>query len=126
MKKTLLGLVLIGLLIFAAVSVFAGSHGAIAYSSSTGKCGYSNGCCTIQEAIELAISFCGAPDCEAKNAFFGSCGAIAKASNGLYGSSGGYDCREKAEARALAECARQGGGDCKVICWSCAQGGCGR
>ena len=93
--------------------------GAIAYSKSTGKTGYSYGYNDIQTANQRAINGCGESDCEVTAVFWNGCGALAKGRNGSTGwATAGSRC--EAESKALREC-NSVDSDCKVICWACSK-----
>jgi serine/threonine-protein kinase len=91
--------------------------GAIAYSKSTGKTGYSYGYNDIQSANQRATNGCGESDCEVNAVFWNGCGALAKGRDGgtAWATAGS---RSAAESRALREC-NSVDSDCKIICWAC-------
>jgi serine/threonine protein kinase, bacterial len=90
--------------------------GALAYSDSTGRYGFAYDYITQAEAINSAVERCKARDCRGVVWFRNGCGAFAKG-NGAYGWGIG-DTRAVAEAKALAECRKRGGG-CSIIQWAC-------
>ncbi|MBI3654348.1 MAG: DUF4189 domain-containing protein [Acidobacteria bacterium] len=90
--------------------------GAIAYSSSTGRYGYSYDYGTQADAINSAVNKCGIRDCRAVVWFVNGCGAFAKGDNASGWGVG--ETRALAESKALAEC-RKRGGNCRVTQWVC-------
>jgi serine/threonine protein kinase, bacterial len=90
--------------------------GALAYSDSTGRYGFAYDYASQAQAINAAVERCKARDCRGVVWFRNSCGAFAKG-NGAYGWGIG-DSRGLAEAKALAECRKRGGG-CRIIQWAC-------
>ncbi len=91
--------------------------GAIAYSKSTGRWGYSYGYGDPSSANNAARNECGRDDCEVKVVFWNGCGALAKGRNGGMGW-GTAGSRYGAESRALQEC-NSVDSDCEIICWAC-------
>ncbi len=100
------------------VSQSKAEYGAIAYSSSTGRCGYSQGHGSADGAIAAAKANCGESDCVWKAWFRDSCGALARAESGATGYSHGFNNMDDAKKRALAECQNRGS-NCRLICWAC-------
>ncbi|MEW6128819.1 MAG: DUF4189 domain-containing protein [Acidobacteriota bacterium] len=90
--------------------------GAIAYSKSSGRIGYSYDYATEAQAINSAVERCGVRDCQAVVWFVNGCGALAKGDKG-YGWAIGAS-RSEAEGKALAECRKRGGG-CRIVQWAC-------
>ena len=90
--------------------------GAIAYSTSTHRYGVAYDYGTQAQAINSAVERCRVNDCKAVVWFKNSCGAFAQGTN-AYGWGLG-NVRAEAEAKALAECRKHGGG-CHVVAWSC-------
>lgn len=108
-------------LIFAA-PVSAGScgynqcWGAVGIGSGT-IWGYSYGLPNESSALDRLYVEC--PLCENVYTFFNTCGAIAKDSNGAWGSGWG-DTRELAEFYAVDTCYKYGT-DCAPAVWACSQ-----
>lgn len=94
------------------------SYGAIAYSKSTGRYGYSYDYGTQSMAEAQALGNCGDVSCHVYVWFKNSCGALAKADNGDLGW-GWSGSRGSAEARALANCRSVSGQSCDIVCWAC-------
>jgi serine/threonine-protein kinase len=101
----------------ASKAVARDNWGAIAYSNSTGRAGYSYDYATQADAINSAVQRCGVRDCRAVVWFVNGCGAYAKGDNNSYGWGTGTS-RAVAESNALAECRKRGGG-CRIIQWTC-------
>ena len=93
------------------------NYGAIAYSSSTGRYGYSYDFGSRAEAENYAISKCGRGDCVVKVWFKNACGALAVGRRGALGW-GLAGSRGSAEDRALSECQSRTSG-CSVRTWAC-------
>lgn len=96
-----------------------GSFGAIAYSASTGRSGWSASHGTKNAALRAAINSCGEADCRAEVWLQGSCGAAVRGKNGI-STSWGYPDRRGAEWRALAECSI-GSSECVLVAWACSR-----
>jgi serine/threonine-protein kinase len=91
--------------------------GAIAYSASTQRWGYSKDFSSREGAERRAITECNAGDCVVKVWFGNACGAIAKAQNGSVG--WGWDnSKAVAEGKAMQECFKVGN-NCTVLCSVC-------
>jgi len=108
----------VGLFVGIEVAAAADVFGAIAYSKSTGKWGYSYDYSSREEAESAAVGNCDRNDCVVKSWFKNSCGALAKASNKALGYSWGAPDRERAERIALSKC-RERGSRCRIITWAC-------
>ena len=93
------------------------NYGAIAYSSSTGRYGYSHDFGSRAEAENYAVSQCGMSDCAVKVWFRNACGALAVGQRGGMGW-GWSGSRGGAENIALNECQARTSG-CSVRAWSC-------
>ncbi len=84
----------------------SGNHGAIAYSSSTGRCGWSVDYSNSNSAGNAAERECGRSDCRTVLTFRNACGALATSSSSAGWAWAGS--RSQAEQSALNECrARQ-------------------
>lgn len=90
--------------------------GALAYSYRTGHYGFAYDYPTQAAAINEAVRRCPARDCRAVVWFHNGCGAFARGKRAWGWGIGGT--RREAEATALAECQKRGGG-CRVIQWAC-------
>ncbi len=95
------------------------TFGAIAYSPSTGRTGWSFNNTDQATALYSSVQYCGQPDCAATVWVQGGCAAIAtSASGGTL--TWGYDAdRNNARVRALTACGSNGWGDCQVKAWVC-------
>jgi hypothetical protein len=107
----------VALWLFPAVAHAQDNYGAIAYSSSTGRYGYSYDFGSQAEAENYAISKCGRSDCVVKVWFKNACGALAVGRRGALGW-GLAGSRGSAEGRALSECQSRTSG-CSVRAWAC-------
>jgi hypothetical protein len=92
-------------------------YGAIAYSSSSGRYGYSHDWGSRAEAEDYARSQCGRSDCAIKVWFKNACGALAVGRRGGLGW-GWSDSRGAAENVALNECQARTSG-CSIRSWAC-------
>jgi hypothetical protein len=92
-------------------------YGAIAYSSSTGRHGYSYDWGSRSEAEDYARSKCGSGDCAIKVWFKNACGALAVGRRGGTGW-GWSSSRGAAESVALNECQSRTSG-CNIRTWAC-------
>jgi len=92
-------------------------YGAIAYSSSTGRYGYSHDWGSRSEAEDYARSQCGRSDCAIKVWFKNACGALAVGQRGGLGW-GWSSSRGAAESVALNECQAKSSG-CNIRTWAC-------
>lgn len=91
-------------------------HGAIAYSGSTGKCGFSFDYNDRPSAESRAIKECGRGDCEVVVWFMNSCGALAQGDHAIgYAYAGS---KAEAQQMALEKCSEDTK-NCEVICWAC-------
>jgi hypothetical protein len=99
-------------------AVSADNYGAIAFSSSTGKYGYSFDHTSRANAEARAMYECSARGrgCKVAIWFKNACGAVATGSNG-WGSAWGQT-RNAAERAAINNC-RQYTQQCRVLAWSC-------
>ena len=95
----------------------ADNYGAIAYSSSSGRYGYSYDWGSRADAENYARSQCGSTDCAVKVWFKNACGALAVGQNGGLGW-GWSGSRGAAESTALNECQSRTGG-CSIKSWAC-------
>lgn len=91
--------------------------GAIAYSKSTGRWGYSYGYRDPSSANNAAMNRCDRDDCEVKLVCWNGCGALAKGRDGGMGW-GTAGPRSGAEVQALQEC-NGVDNNCEIICWAC-------
>ena len=107
----------IALWLFPAVVHAQDNYGAIAYSSSSGRYGYSYDFGSRAEAENYAISKCGRSDCVVKVWFRNACGALAVGQRGGLGW-GWSGSRGGAEDIALNECQAKTSA-CNVRVWSC-------
>ncbi len=94
------------------------NYGAIAYSESSGKWGYSYDYGSRGQAENAALRRCKSGDCEIKLWFKNSCGALAKGDKGALGWLWAAEGRREAESRALSE-SRARGSNCRILCWTC-------
>lgn len=99
----------------------ADSFGAIAFSPDTGASSHSTGRSSRGNAQEWALYYCGeyADDCRIAINFRNACGAVARGSNGGWGSNWGYN-RAGAENNAISAC-RQHDRGCRVVRWACSK-----
>ncbi|MEG3838741.1 DUF4189 domain-containing protein [Microcoleus sp. herbarium14] len=98
------------------------THGATAYSATSGTTGISWDYATEKEALNAAVAACnkqsgGANDCKPLTSNSNNCGAIAVGKGGA-GAGWGND-KSAAEAQALAGCSELEGGNCKVQLSAC-------
>lgn len=107
----------VALWLFPAVVQAQNNYGAIAYSSSTGRYGYSYDFGSRGEAEDYARSQCGRSDCVVKVWFKNACGALAVGQRGALGW-GWSGSRGSAEDRALNECQSRTSA-CSVRTWAC-------
>jgi len=107
----------VALWLFPAVVQAQDNYGAIAYSSSTGRYGYSYDWGSRAEAEDYARSQCGRSDCAVKVWFKNACGALAVGRRGALGW-GWAGSRGQAEGRALSECQARASG-CNIRSWAC-------
>jgi Domain of unknown function (DUF4189) len=96
------------------------SYGAIAYSAETGDYGYSDRFANRAQAEQRARQECGKSDCEIATWYFDSCGALAADDDGNWGGAQGSD-EQRAIEGARAQCAKEGGQNCKVIVSRCSR-----
>jgi hypothetical protein len=88
-------------------------YGAIAYSPSSDRFGYSYNYISRGPAENRALSECGQNDCVVAAWFYNRCGALATSSTGAWG--GAQDASaERARSKALQICADHGGTDCDI------------
>lgn len=118
MRRFFAALMLVGLvgLVPAQSASAADTYGAIAYSPSTGRYGYSSGYGGQQQATIAALGYCastGAPDCRIAVWYRNAWGALARGSNGAWGWGWGTS-REGANYQALKGCNDHGGASCKI------------
>jgi len=95
------------------------TYGAIAYSPSSGRVGYSYNFANRSAADARASQECGKPDCVIATWYYNNCGAVAASSTGAWAGEHAASTR-RAEALAMARCEHQGGRDCKVLASHCA------
>jgi caspase domain-containing protein/uncharacterized protein DUF4189 len=95
-----------------------GPYGAIAYSPSSRTYSSSKHHANRELAEQAAKRECGKGDCEIASWFYNGCGALAVASDDFWGAMWGNN-EQRAQALALARCAKEGGKDCKVVFSSC-------
>jgi len=96
-------------------------YGAIAYGSSSGAYGWSNDLADPQAAEQQALNNCKAhgDDCQVVVDFWNTCAAVA-ADQGTVGYGLG-DTEDQAEEEAVAACEEDGGDNCAIQAWACAQ-----
>jgi Tfp pilus assembly protein PilW len=96
----------------------SGNYGAIAYSSSTGKWGYSYEYDSQRGAESRALAECrndgGSDDCEVTVWFNQACGALAVDGTGAWGADWAESKRE-AESKALANCKQYADKRCELL-----------
>lgn len=100
--------------------------GAIAGAASTGDMGASVGRRSKREAVSEALARCathGAKDCKIDTTYKNQCIAYADPEPGSKGivSISVAGSREEATSRVLSYCAKNGGGQCKVLYTDCAE-----
>jgi hypothetical protein len=95
-------------------------YGAVAYSPSSGRFGYSDRYGNSESAKERALDECGQVDCAA-TWFSNGCGAFSAGSNGSWGGNWALN-EQRAQALSLAHCAQQGGIDCEIKISHCSGG----
>lgn len=95
-----------------------GIYGAIAYSPSTQKIGFSWRYPTQAEAEQTARQFCEADDCKIATWFGDNCGALATGPQG-WGGDYGPDVAT-ARAKAIQRCS-QYSSNCRVVRWVCSK-----
>ena len=108
---------LMGALLFAsAAPAAAQSWGALAFSENGTAYSYSRNYATKEEAEQGALAECGkyASDCKIYDTFENRCTALAGSPNGVYGWAWGGDLQAR-QARAIQECAKQGGTECRMV-----------
>jgi serine/threonine-protein kinase len=95
-------------------------YGAIAYSQSDRRWGYSYNWDSRYEAEQRALQECSAKGraCKVVTWFKNNCGALANGSNGAYGYAWGPN-KEAAIRKATRYCRQQGGTHCTWRCWAC-------
>jgi len=97
------------------------AYGAMAYSPGTGAYGYVYDLGSRSEAESGALAQCAGRtsggDCKVLLWFKNSCGAIATATNGAYGSGWG-ESRALAEQNAVTSCSRNAS-NCQPLAWAC-------
>ena len=96
------------------------SYGAIAYSANSGAWGYSEEYGSRGQAESRAKKECRVKDCEIAAWSYDSCGAVAAGDNGSWGGAQGSDVR-RAQNRAQARCAKEGGTNCKIVFSRCSR-----
>lgn len=120
--KSVAIVLLVGIFLILPASAHRNNHdkyGAIAYDEATGRWGTAYNYSSRSEAEEAAVRKCGSPGCIAYNHFRNSCGALATASNKIFGYSWGTD-EYDAKQKALAKCRERSNGEpCKALCWTC-------
>ena len=92
----------------------AALYGAIAYSESTGKYGYSYNFAYLSDAEADAIAHCGATDATVVAWCWNEYAALAVDDDGNYGYSSG-ESKEEAESTALSYCT---GKNPRILCWT--------
>jgi Domain of unknown function (DUF4189) len=95
-------------------------YGAVAYSPSSGRFGYSDKYSSSGPAKKRALEECGQADCDI-TWFSNGCGAYSASSNGSWGGNWAPDA-QRAQALAQAHCAQQGGTDCEIKISHCSGG----
>lgn len=91
---------------------------AVAYSPSSGVCGFTTADARRDAALADAIAQCGASDCEANSHWvLNGCIAFARGSGGRSGWSLG-DTKREAIGGALRQC-RAVASACEEACWTC-------
>jgi len=98
-------------------------YGAIAYSLSTNKVGYSQKYWTAEEAERMAVYYClrktgGARDCKSEVSFVNGCGALAFGDDDVV-RWGRNEIKSVAEESALSSCRRNDGVNCELIFSHC-------
>ena len=113
--------VLLGALLFvSAAPAAAQSWGALAFSENGTAYSYSRNYGTKEEAERSALSECAkyASDCKIYETFEDRCTSLAGSPNGVYGWAWGGDL-EARQARAVQECTKQGGTECRMVVSFC-------
>ena len=98
-------------------------YGAIAYSLSANKVGYSHDYRTAEQAERRAVYEClrktgGARDCKSEVSFFNGCGALAFGDDDVV-RWGRHKNKPVAEESALSSCRRNNGVNCELIFSHC-------
>jgi hypothetical protein len=108
---------LVGALLFvSAAPAAAQSWGALAFSENGTAYSYSRNYGSKEAAEQAALTKCAeyASDCKIYDTFEDRCISLSGASNGVYGWAWGGDLKAR-EARAIQECQKQGGPDCRMV-----------
>ena len=102
--------------IVSAAPAAAQSWGALAFSENGTAYSYSRNYATKEEAEQGAMSECSkyASDCKIYDTFENRCTSLAGSPNGVYGWAWGGDLQAR-QQRAIAECAKQGGTECRMV-----------
>jgi hypothetical protein len=95
-------------------SAWAYAYGAIAYSPSTGKYGYSYNCYSEGEAERIALRNCRAADAEVEVWVENGWAALAVGDDGSYGYGWSTFSLAAAEVLALGNVSGPGG---RILCW---------
>ena len=108
------------LLLVSAAPAAAQGWGALAFSEKGTAYAYTRNYETKEGAEQGALAECAkfASDCKIYETFQDRCLALAGSPNGTYGWAWGGDAQARAE-RAMSECKRQGGEDCRMVVQFC-------
>lgn len=121
-KCAIVTALIVPILLSAKTAQAQNSHGATAYSATSGATGISWAHATEKAALDAAVTACnqqsgGANDCKPLTSNTNNCGAIVVGKGGA-GAGWGND-KEVAESQALAACSELPGGSCKVQLSAC-------
>ncbi len=111
------GLAAFVLLAWTAPSMAEDHYGAIAYSTDSGRYGYSYDYDSRAAAEERAVSECNDSSCTAVLWFRNACGALATGDGHAYGTGWASD-RSEAENTAMSYC-NKNGTNCSITRWVC-------
>lgn len=92
------------------------AYGAIAYSASTGKYGYSYNYDSQKNAERAALKHCKVSSCKVVLWYKNACGVVAKGDTGWGAAWAGS--RTQASANAIKACSTRSR-NCKAVVWSC-------
>jgi len=114
---TAAGLAILTLLVWVAPSMAEDHYGALAYSTSSGRYGYSYDYGSRESAEERAISECNDNTCSAVLWFKNACAALATGDGHAYGTGWASE-RAEAENTAMSYCNKYGS-NCSITRWVC-------
>ena len=94
-------------------------YGAIAFSPSSSRYGYSDNYANRSQAASSALGRCGTSDCVIATWFYSSCGALAASTANHAWAGVQNNSVRRAAALALARCRQRGGVACQVLVSHC-------